>query len=128
MIKNTIRIIALIELAIGTITIFGLTGSALFCLSKKPPHVFIFVLVCAIISSVIGMGLVKYKEWARVLLVFFSGYIILTKVLIFLDLMHFNGEMMTLVPVGIKNLISITYHGFILLFFTRTAAKKHFLK
>ena len=129
MTKKTIRIIALIafvELAIGISTIIGLLTSASLHLSKKPANVFIFVILSAMISTAIGIGLFKCREWARTAIVFFSGYIILTKVLVFAGLMHFNGEIIAFIPTDLKNYISIAYHAFLFIFFSRKSAKIHF--
>jgi len=126
MINKIIKIVAFIELSIGEATIFGTTVSTLLLLAKKSPNVFIFVILSATASAVIGIGLYHYKEWARMLLVFFSGYIIVTKMLVFANLLHFNGEIITFISTGLKNYISIAYHAFVMLFFTRQATKKCF--
>jgi hypothetical protein len=124
--KKIIRTIAITELAIGASTILGLVVSTIFFSSKKSPNVFMFVLMSATASSLIGIGLLRHKHWARMVLVFFSGYIVLTKILIFADLLHFNGEIITLIPASLKNYISIAYHCFVVLFFTRRTTKTHF--
>ncbi|MCX5678963.1 MAG: hypothetical protein NTY76_07675 [Candidatus Omnitrophica bacterium] len=128
MIKKLIRTIAVIELSIGAFTICGITIYGLLAISRKPLNVFIFVFLAGVASSVIGMGLFNYKHWARNLLIFFSGYIILIKIMIFADLLHLNGEIMTFPPASLKNYISIAYHGFIVLFLTRQTVKECFIK
>ena len=124
--KRIIKIIAFIELLIGLSTVFGLTTYTVLSLSTKPLNVFIFVLLCAVISSMIGAGLFDRREWARVLLVFFSGYVIITKAMVFAGLLQFNGEIMTFIPAGLKNCASVLYHGFVLIFFTRKSVKGRF--
>ena len=124
--RQTIKTIAFIELLIGVSTILGLAGSSLFGLPGKPANVFIFVLLSAITSATIGAGLLAHKQWARTLLVFFSGYIIITKILIFSDLLHFSGEMITFVSAGVKNLISVGYHSFVIVFFARRDVRVYF--
>jgi hypothetical protein len=124
--KNVIRTIAFTELLIGIYTILGLIIFQFFSLAEKSPNVFIFVLLSSMASSVIGVGLFSYKQWARTVLVFFSGYVILTKILIFGNLLHFNGEILTVVPTGIKNIISVIYHIFLVIFFTRSGVKTFF--
>ena len=121
--KRITRIIAFIEISIAIFTILGLALSEPLSLSKKSPNVFIFVLLSSIVSGVLGIGLFKDKNWAKTLLVFFSGYVILTKILIFSNLVHFNGEIITFIPTSLKNDISIAYHIFVVLFFTRKQAK-----
>ncbi|MCX5680489.1 MAG: hypothetical protein NTZ95_07625 [Candidatus Omnitrophica bacterium] len=124
--KRAISIIAVIELLIGASTVLGVTTTYLLHLSEKSPTVFIFVLSSAIASTAIGLGLLKHKKWARTLLVFFSGYIVITKVLIFSGLMNFNGEIITFISAGLKNYISIVYHICVVLFFTQHKVKKQF--
>ena len=126
--KKLIKIIAIIELLIGASTICGITVYALLAISKKPLNVFIFIFLAGIASSVIGIGLLNYKQWSRNLLVFFSGYIILIKVMVFAGLLHLNGEIVTFPPASLKNYISIAYHGFILLFLTRQMTKDCFTR
>lgn len=124
--KGVIRIIAVTELLIGASTFLGVTGTYLFHLSKKSPAVFIFILLSAMVSGAIGLGLLAYKKWAMSSLIFFSGYIIITKVLIFAGLMHFNGEIITFIPTELKNYISVAYHICIALFLTRHKVREQF--
>ncbi len=125
--KKIISVIAYIEMLIGVVTVIGLSAAIAMGEQHKPFNVFVFVLVTAWMSFGIGLGLLLYKEWARLVLVFFSGCIIVIKILIFADLMRFNGEIMTLVPTDVKNLISVAYHFFIVIYFTRQAVKKEFV-
>lgn len=126
--KITIRLVAFIELLIGLSMSFGLLAYSLLSISKKPLNVFIFVLLSATISTIIGAGLLNYREWSRNLLVFFSGYVILTKILIIAGLLRFNGEIIAVIPAGFKNCISILYHGFVILFFNHKTVKGYFAK
>lgn len=125
-IRNVIRNIAYIELLIGLSTITGLMASPVLSLPEKPANVFVFVLVSAVISTIIGLGILIHRPWARTLLVFFSGYIIITKILIFAGLLYFSGEMVTFVPAAVKNLVSVGYHSFVFVFFTRLDTKTYF--
>ena len=126
--KRVIMSIAFIELLIGLSTLSGLVTYSLLSISKKPLNVFIFVLLSSAISTIIGSGLLNYREWSRNLLLFFSGYIIITKVLIIAGLLMFNGEIITFIPAGFKNCISILYHGFIILFFNQKTVRGYFTK
>jgi len=128
MIKKLIKIIAIIELSMGVFTICGITIYALLTISKKPLNVFIFIFLANLTSSIIGIGLLNYKQWARNFLVFFSGCIVLTKIMIFAGLLHLNGEIVTFPPASLKNYVSIVYHGFIVLFLTRQITKECFAK
>jgi hypothetical protein len=118
--------ISCVEMLIGASTVTGLLASAAMAAQKKPANVFLFVLVSAAASFIIGAGLFRRKEWARMPLVFFSGYIILTKMLVFTGLMKFSGEIITFIPADLKNLISILYHFFVVVYFTRMSIKKEF--
>lgn len=126
--KTTIRSVAFAELLIGLFTLFGLITYSLLSISKKPLNVFIFVLFSSAISTIIGLGLLNYREWSRNLLVFFSGYVFLTKILIVAGLLRFNGEIITFIPTGLKNCISILYHGCIIVFFNHKTVKAYFAK
>jgi len=126
--KTLIRIISFIELFIGLATIVGLIASSLIFISAKPINVFVFVFISSLISVAIGLGLFYYREWARKVLLFFSTYIVLTKILVFFNLISFNGEIITFVSTGSKNFISITYHILIIMVLCQPAAKINFLK
>ncbi len=126
MIRKAVRVIAVIELLIGVFTLTGVMTTHLLHLSKKSPAVFIFVLLASVASAAIGFGLLKYKKWSRTLLIFFSGYIVITKVMIFTGLMSFNGEIITFISAGLKNYISIVYHLCVVLFFTQRKVKEQF--
>lgn len=113
---------------IGVTTVIGLSAALAMGQQHKPVNLFVFVVATSWISFGIGLGLLLYKEWARMVLVFFSGCIIVIKILIFAGLMHFNGEIITFIPTDWKNLISIAYHLFIVVYFTRMQVKKEFIK
>lgn len=121
-----IRVIALIEMMIGLVTISGLFIYTFVFFPTKPFNVFMFVLISAALSSAIGLGLFIYREWARMLLVFFSGYIIITKVMVLSRLAELSGEMLVFIPNEMRDTLSILYHGLIILFFTRRSVKAYF--
>jgi hypothetical protein len=124
--RRTVNIIAVIELLIGLSTISSLMTSYLLDVSKKPLNVFIFVLATSITSACIGVGLFKRHRLAWLLLVFFSGYIVLTKMLLLTGLMIFTGEIIKFIPMDLKNYISIAYHTFIVFYFTRKSVRTQF--
>lgn len=126
--KIAIKIFAFIELLIGLSTFISLIACAALSISKKPLNVFIFVIASATISAILGVGIINYKERARVILVFFSGYIVLTKILVIAGLLQLCCDIITFIPVHLKNGTSIIYHLFIALFFTRQNVKRHFVK
>jgi len=128
MVKKLIRIIAFIEIVIGLSTIISLILGSWFSFPSKPFNVFIFVIISAFASAMLGVGLFNYKEKARILLVFFSGYIALTKIFIFLNLLKLCCEISGPIPAYIKNSVSIIYHLLLIAFFTRKRVKKYFVK
>ena len=116
--------VASIEIFIG---LFTLSGMALYIhLGRlaKPPNVLTFVTVTAVISTLLGLGLFRRKRTAATLLVFFSGYIILTKVMVATGLMQFNGAILAYVPVDLKNLVSALYHLVLIIFLTKPSVQK----
>ncbi len=122
----TVNIVAIAELMIGLITITGLFISQAFAFPQKPLNVFCFVLATAATSAVIGIGIFKRWRWAWLLLVFFSGYIVITKIMLLTGLLIFTGEIITFIPMDIKNYISIGYHSFIVIYFTRKRIRNDF--
>lgn len=118
-IRRLIVLIALIEIAIGLSTLSGLALYTQFSLLSKPFNVLVFVVAAATVSTLLGVGLTHLNRHCAILLVFFSGYIILTKLMVAGGLLRFNGEIVTFIPTDAKNLLSLAYHGFVLIFLTR---------
>jgi hypothetical protein len=85
-------------------------------MQPKPLNVYIFVTLTAIMAVVFGIGLLYDGKWAVRLLIFFSGYIILTKILVYAGLLSFAGAIITIVPVALKDGISILYHSALIIF------------
>ncbi len=121
-----IKFIAFTEIAIGMVTIFSLASSFFFFVPKKPVNVFIFVLASALISSTLGLGLLRFNNLFRKLLIFFSGYVILIKILVFMGILHFTGELITAISDPVKNSISIIYHIFVIISLSHGSSKKEF--
>jgi len=126
--KKIVSAIAYFEMTISVVTVIGLSAAIAMGEQHKPFNVFVFVLVTAWMSFGIGLGLLLYKEWARMTIAFFSGCIIVIKILIFAGIMHFNGEIITFIPTDVKNMISIMYHLFLIVYLTRISVKKEFAK
>ncbi len=87
--------------------------------SPKPVNVYLFVVASALTGIVLGAGILSGKAWARTLLVFFAGYVILTKILAYGGLLSFKGTILTSIPTGIKDAVSLLYHSFIVLFLSQ---------
>jgi len=124
--RTIINLIGSIEVAIAMATMFGLFYSLLLARSTKPANVFVFVLASASVSLCLGMSLFFLKGWARYLLVFFSGYVILTKVLVFMNILQLEGEMITSISNPAKNTISILYHLVVIIALLHPSVKRLF--
>ncbi len=122
--KIWVKLIAFIELSIGLSTLATLIVYSSLSISDKSLNVFIFVCTTSTISLLIGLGLLAENDMARKILVLFSGYIVLTKILIFVELMQFNGEILTFIPTGLKNLVSVFYHFLLVVLLYRIKLQK----
>lgn len=126
MIKNVIVAIGITEVLIGSVTPLASIISWTLALYNKPLAVTIFVISASLVSLSLGIGLLRFRAWARKLIIFFAGYILLTKVLILSGIIMLSGALETSVSPEIKNSISIIYHIFIIVFFARHAVKDKF--
>jgi len=118
--------ISLIEVAIGAITFLAVTASLLQHLNTKPFNVLIFVYVTSILSFGLGLGVLTLKREVYELLLFFAGVVILTKILIFTNLVSLNGAIETTLPQNIKNTVSLIYHAFIIYYLRFSPARSLF--
>ena len=115
-----------IEVLIGFTTFVGCVAVQHGLISgilPKPYNVFSFVLVAAAISFVLGVGLLCGREWARVLIVSFSGYVVVTKILIYSGLIFFAGTFLTTIAERLKDMASLFYH-ITLIFFLLSPLKE----
>lgn len=121
-----IRSVAMIEMAIGLTTFIGTIGAVLIGASQKPINILVFVLVSSVISTMIGFGLLYRHNQARRALLFFAGFVVLTKILALMGIIKFNGEILTMPPTDIKNIISFIYHASVILFLEQKTSKALF--
>ena len=119
-------IIGIIEILIGGITLFVTFFSLVFSIHSKPGNVLLFVMITGIISFSLGCGLLKGRKWAYDLLVYFSSVIILSKILIFTQIINLNHALETTIPSPLKNLISIVYHCVIIFYLKKEEIKSFF--
>ena len=110
-----IRYIGITEILIGTITLAATLTVLALDTNQKPPSVLLFVLTTSITSALLGIGILRYKKTAYELLLFFASVIVLSKILIFMNIIYLTGELETALSPEFKNCISIIYHS--LLFF-----------
>jgi len=138
---RTILIIGIIEILIGSVTLFSNFFLILFNMNNKSPNILLFVVVAACVSTLLGIGMLKFNKAAYELLLYFSSVIILSKALIFLGIFHLNGELevsihqIAKIPVSetwrqsmnlLKSLISLSYHGFVIYFLRKPDIKALF--
>jgi len=124
--KLIIKTIAISELLIGFITLLSLMIYSFYLQNPKPVNIFIFVLISNLISIILGAGIIYCKERARQMLVFFSGYVLITKLMMIFGLLNFTGEIITFIKTDFKNYISIIYHGIVIILLNQINIKKYF--
>jgi len=125
--KRGIILFGTIEILIGVITLTTVILSFLQEESTKPPAVLIFVLTTAIISTGLGLGILRYNRVGYYLLLYFASIIILNKILIFAGIISLAGALETAIPSYLKNIISVLYHGLLILYFTRKSIREQFV-
>ena len=126
--KKTINFIGIVEIFIGGLTLTAVIFSILAHANTKTPNVLIFVVVTSLISLLLGIGILKHNKTAYQLLIYFSSVIVLSKILIFTNIIGLNGAMETSIPQGLKNNLSILYHFFVIVFLCRKNIKTYFYK
>jgi len=124
---RALLIIGLMEILIGGLTLLTTTFSLLFSLNTKTPNVLTFVLITAVLSLVLGLGILVHNAIAYKLLIYFSTVIILSKILILADLIQLNGAFENFVPSPVKSVTSIAYHALLIFFLTKRDIKKIFI-
>ncbi len=118
--------IGIIEILIGGITLLATAASFLIGINAKPANVMFFVTTAACVSTALGFGILKTQKWAYQLLLYFSSVIFLSKILIFMDIIHLNGALVSSVPRWLNNIVSLGYHGWIIVYFQKPKVKKLF--
>jgi hypothetical protein len=127
MLRNAgIIFFGLTELIIGSFTLIAVIVSLLLGKSAKPPEVLIFVLTTAVISLILGIGILKRNLTSYHLLLFLSVIIILSKILIFAKIIFLAGALETNIHPSLKNTISIVYHSLLVWYFVRPSVRKQF--
>ena len=126
MFKKLISLFGLTEIAIGIATFIAVTQALNTGISTKPPNVLGFVVFSSLISASLGAGILLRWEYARKLFIFFAGWIILSKILIFTNIITLNGAIETTVPLSLKNAISCIYHLLAIYYFHHPTVKAEF--
>ena len=108
---------------------FSLLGTFLVMSSTpKAPNILGFVVITSIISTALGIGILKVKRVAYDLLIYFSSVILLSKLLIFMNIIELNGALETALPASFTNVVSFLYHGIIILYLKRIAIRHLFYR
>lgn len=121
-----IRFIGLIECLIGIVTLGTIVVQPFMFDSSKTPAVLVFVGGTALISFAIGLGLLRRNERSRAYLVYFSGYILIEKFLIFAGVLTLRGKILETVAGLPTDWISFAYHASALVILTRPEARRAF--
>jgi len=122
---SAIPLIGLTEIAIGLITLLSIPFFARLG-HTKPQGELYFVVTSSLISFSIGAGILFRSGVARKWLIFFSGWILLTKLLLFLGVLMITSEVTLSISIQLKNIISFFYHGLLILFLRHAIVKKEF--
>ena len=123
---RTVLIIGIIEILIGAVTLAVNVFSIITNTNTKAPNVLFFVIVASVISTLLGIGILKLKKIAYDLLLYFSSVVLLSKILILMDVINLNGALETTIPSTTKSLVSIGYHGFVLYYLMHGNIKEIF--
>ena len=121
-------IIGIIEILIGGITFLTNIGSFVLGINPKSPGVMLFVLLAASTSTLIGVGILKFKRTAYNVLLYFSSVVLLSKLLIFMGVLQLNGALETTIPALWKRLVSAGYHAFLLYYLMKPGVRGIFHK
>ena len=123
-----ILVIGTIEIIIGAVTLLTNLVTLALSINRKSPNVLLFVVVTGILSSLIGVGLLKFSKVAYQLLIYFSSVIILSKTLILMDIFQLNGSFETMLPSSLRSCISIIYHSFVIFYLMQKDVREVFAK
>lgn len=137
-----ILIIGIIEILLGSSALLGNFITLLLGINDKTPNVLLFVAVAGSISTLLGIGILKFNKRAYQILLYFSTVIILSKICILLDIIQLNGALEVSVhralsiPLSetfknfmadLKNWISIIYHAAIIYYLSKKEIQTLFL-
>ena len=124
--RKGILFFAVSEIIIGGLSLILTSLPLLTGTSAKPWNVLVFILITSSISLALGLGLLFKFKYARKFLLFFSGWVILSKILVLAGLITLNGALETTIAPNVKNIISIIYHGSLIVYFLCPSVKNEF--
>jgi hypothetical protein len=118
----------LAEITLGSVTLACILDAAIATDVQKPLNILLFVVVSSIISVALGIGILNRLRLARKLLVFFSGWVIVSKILILSRIITLCCELETVIPSYTKNTISIIYHIILIYYLQQPKVKKELMR
>lgn len=124
--KLGIILFGIIEIIIGSVTFVALMASLFLGKSTKPLEIFLFVLIASVISSGLGIGIIRHNIHSFHMLLFFSAAIILSKFLASVGIIYFNGALETSISPSFKSITSVVYHSLLIFFLTRPSVRRQF--
>jgi len=68
---RAVLVIGLIEIFIGGVTLIGTLGALVLSLNTKTANVLLFVLITGIMSTLLGVGILKFKKFAYQFLLYY---------------------------------------------------------
>ncbi len=108
--NQTLLTIGIIEILIGALTLLANFNTLNPSSIIKPINVSCFVLITSVTSILLGIGILQLNKNAYNLLLYFSSVIVLSKLLIFMNIIELNGALQTAIPTSSQNIISVIYH------------------
>ena len=124
-VSKGIPTIGLVEISIGLVTLLSIPFFARLGHTKPSGELF-FVVTSSLLSFLMGAGILLRLNGARKWLVFFSGWIIISKLLIFLGVLRLVSEVPASLPIQLKNIVSLFYHGLLIVYLRHPLVQKEF--
>jgi hypothetical protein len=119
--------IAASEIGIGILTFFLLLIQAVSASSEPGIWFLILGFLSVFASCFFGIGLLKFSERARHLLVGFSFLVLLNKVLLVMNMSSLSSFVDFGISDYLRNVVSFSYHTFIILFLSQPRVRACFL-
>jgi uncharacterized membrane protein len=114
-----IKCFACIEIILGITSLFFTFFYLLSIHFPCAPAITTFLVTSALISIILGAGILNYNIQAYYLLIFFSGVIVLSKILILSNIISLNQTIASTLSFELKNTTSFIYHCLLIIYFTR---------
>ncbi|MFC1593883.1 hypothetical protein ACFL38_00980 [Candidatus Omnitrophota bacterium] len=117
----------LMEIIIGGSTLMGIGVHIANQNFIIPYNVFLFIWFTALISMILGLGLLLANIKAYRLMIFFASVVIISKLLIFTNIVTLHRVLLEVrISTPVKDIISLFYHLFLLWYFKRDDVRRYF--